>query len=62
MTTADSTSHWSGVLDSALDAVGQTPLIKLDRIAKAEGLKCNLCTSRERAQRVSHPPLTRAYL
>ncbi|WWC72531.1 cystathionine beta-synthase [Kwoniella pini CBS 10737] len=34
--------HWQGVLNSALDAVGHTPLIKLDRIAKAEGLKCNL--------------------
>ncbi|KAL1410080.1 cystathionine beta-synthase [Vanrija albida] len=37
-----STHHWNGVLDSALDAVGETPLIRLDRIAKAEGLKCNL--------------------
>ncbi|WWC65103.1 cystathionine beta-synthase [Kwoniella dejecticola CBS 10117] len=34
--------HWQGVLSSALDAVGHTPLIKLDRIAKAEGLRCNL--------------------
>jgi len=31
-----------GILDSALDAVGHTPLIRLDRIARAEGLKCNL--------------------
>ncbi|KAI0040888.1 pyridoxal phosphate-dependent enzyme beta subunit [Auriscalpium vulgare] len=30
------------VLDSALDAVGNTPLVRLDRIAKHEGLKCNL--------------------
>ncbi|KAA1470296.1 pyridoxal phosphate-dependent enzyme beta subunit [Dentipellis sp. KUC8613] len=30
------------ILDSALDAVGNTPLIRLDRIAKHEGLKCNL--------------------
>ncbi|WWC92240.1 cystathionine beta-synthase [Kwoniella dendrophila CBS 6074] len=34
--------HWQGVLDSALDAVGHTPLIKLQKIARAEGLKCNL--------------------
>lgn len=37
-----STHHWNGVLDSALDAVGETPLIRLDRIRDAEGLKCNL--------------------
>ncbi|THH18040.1 hypothetical protein EW146_g2875 [Bondarzewia mesenterica] len=30
------------ILDSALDAVGNTPLIRLDRIAEHEGLKCNL--------------------
>ena len=30
------------ILDSALDAVGNTPLIRLDRIATEEGLKCNL--------------------
>ncbi|KAJ3556182.1 hypothetical protein NM688_g2162 [Phlebia brevispora] len=30
------------VLDNALDAVGSTPLIRLDKIAQAEGLKCNL--------------------
>jgi cystathionine beta-synthase len=30
------------VLGSVLDAVGNTPLIRLDRIAKHEGLKCNL--------------------
>ncbi|WVW80896.1 cystathionine beta-synthase [Kwoniella bestiolae CBS 10118] len=34
--------HWQGVLSSALDAVGHTPLIKLQRIAQEEGLKCNL--------------------
>ncbi|CAL1714634.1 unnamed protein product [Somion occarium] len=30
------------ILNSALDAVGNTPLIRLDRITKAEGLQCNL--------------------
>ena len=36
----------SGVIyDSALDAVGNTPLIRLDRIAQEHGLKCNLCAS-----------------
>jgi hypothetical protein len=30
------------ILGSVLDAVGNTPLIRLDRIAKHEGLKCNL--------------------
>ena len=34
----------AGVLDNALDAVGYTPLIRLDKIAKDAGLKCNLCT------------------
>ncbi|WVQ95512.1 cystathionine beta-synthase [Kwoniella sp. CBS 9459] len=38
----DSTHHWKGVLDCALDAVGHTPLIKLQRIREQEGLKCNL--------------------
>ncbi|CAK9786059.1 cystathionine beta-synthase [Cutaneotrichosporon oleaginosum] len=42
MSTPNSPSHWSGVLNSALDAVGNTPLVRLDRIAKNEGLKCNL--------------------
>lgn len=31
------------ILDNALDAVGNTPLIRLDKIAAEEGLKCNLC-------------------
>lgn len=35
--------HWQGVLSSALDAVGHTPLIRLDRIAAEEGVKCNFC-------------------
>lgn len=35
-------SSMSTVLGSVLDAVGNTPLIRLDRIAKHEGLKCNL--------------------
>ncbi|KZV68036.1 cystathionine beta-synthase [Peniophora sp. CONT] len=30
------------VLDNALGAVGNTPLIRLDRLARHEGLKCNL--------------------
>lgn len=32
------------VLDNALGAVGNTPLIRLDRLARHEGLKCNLRT------------------
>ncbi|KAI6114837.1 pyridoxal phosphate-dependent enzyme beta subunit, partial [Pisolithus croceorrhizus] len=32
----------SQILDSALDAIGNTPLIRLDRLAQEEGLKCNL--------------------
>lgn len=31
------------ILESALDAVGSTPLIRLDKIAEKEGLICNLC-------------------
>ncbi|KII87385.1 hypothetical protein PLICRDRAFT_664339 [Plicaturopsis crispa FD-325 SS-3] len=34
-----STRH---ILDNALDAVGNTPLIRLDKIARQEGLRCNL--------------------
>ena len=34
-----------GILDNALGAVGYTPLIRLDKIAKDAGLVCNLCTS-----------------
>ena len=36
--------HWNGVLDSVLDAVGHTPLIRLKRIQEEEGIKCNLRT------------------
>lgn len=37
------TYKYPQILDSALDAVGNTPLIRLDRLASEEGLKCNLC-------------------
>lgn len=37
--------HWNGVLHSVLDAVGHTPLIRLNRIQEEEGIKCNLRTS-----------------
>jgi len=30
------------ILDSAVEAIGRTPLVRLDRIAKSQGLKCNL--------------------
>lgn len=30
------------ILDNALGAVGHTPLIRLDKVAKRHGLKCNL--------------------
>lgn len=33
----------SKILDNALDGIGHTPLIRLDKIARANGLKCNLC-------------------
>ena len=33
------------ILDNALGAVGHTPLIRLDKVAKANEIKCNLCTS-----------------
>ena len=35
----------AGVLNDVLDAVGHTPLVRLDRIAKHLGLRCNLCMS-----------------
>ncbi len=40
--TSSTQHHWNGVLSSALDAVGHTPLIHLHRIAQQEGLRCNL--------------------
>lgn len=33
------------IIDNALGAVGHTPLIRLDKIAQANDLKCNLCES-----------------
>ena len=30
-------------MSNVLEMVGQTPLIRLDKIAKSEGLKCDLC-------------------
>ncbi|KAI0793869.1 cystathionine beta-synthase [Fomes fomentarius] len=35
-------THTTQILDNALGAVGHTPLVRLDRIAKEEGLQCNL--------------------
>ncbi|KAI0272523.1 pyridoxal phosphate-dependent enzyme beta subunit [Gloeopeniophorella convolvens] len=35
-------SRYTSILDSALEGVGNTPLVRLDRIAKQEGLQCNL--------------------
>ena len=31
------------ILDNALEAVGNTPLIRLDKLARLHGLECNLC-------------------
>lgn len=36
-------AHAAQIIDSALGAVGNTPLVRLERIAKLEGLQCNLC-------------------
>lgn len=36
-------AHTAQIIDSALGAVGNTPLVRLERIAKQEGLQCNLC-------------------
>jgi hypothetical protein len=33
----------TAILDNALAAVGRTPLLRLDKIAEANGLQCNLC-------------------
>ncbi|KAG8859548.1 cystathionine beta-synthase [Tulasnella sp. 330] len=35
------------IFDDALDGIGRTPLVRLDRIAKANGLKCNLLAKAE---------------
>lgn len=37
-----SMSYSRGILDDALGAVGNTPLIRLSKIAKYKGYKCNL--------------------
>lgn len=33
----------TSILPTAVEAVGDTPMIRLDKIAKAEGLECELC-------------------
>lgn len=38
------------ILDNALGAVGNTPLIRLDKAAQHYGLKCNLCKVLQRPQ------------
>ncbi|KAG8983318.1 cystathionine beta-synthase [Tulasnella sp. JGI-2019a] len=35
------------IFDDALDGIGRTPLVRLDRMAKAHGLKCNLLAKAE---------------
>lgn len=35
-------SSRSHIIDNALGAVGETPLVRLDKIAQQEGLQCNL--------------------
>lgn len=42
MTATTSTHHWNGILPSALEAVGNTPLIALDRLRESEGVNCRL--------------------
>ena len=37
-----SSHHWNGILDSAGDSVGNTPLINLSRLARHQGVKCNI--------------------
>lgn len=41
-TLVDTTNFSSGVLSSAFEAIGHTPLIRLARLQKEEGLACNL--------------------
>ena len=31
------------ILTNVLEMVGNTPLVRLDKIAKSEGLECELC-------------------
>lgn len=33
----------TSILPTVLDVVGNTPLVRLDKIAKMEGLECELC-------------------
>jgi len=41
---SDMSPAFQMILDNALDAIGHTPLIRLDKLAQTEGLKCNLRT------------------
>ena len=33
----------TSILSSSLEAIGNTPMIRLNKIAKSEGLECELC-------------------
>ncbi|KAI8596507.1 hypothetical protein EDD21DRAFT_419604 [Dissophora ornata] len=33
------------ILDNILEHIGNTPLVRINKIAKSEGLQCELCTS-----------------
>ena len=33
----------SRILNNVLEMVGNTPMVRLDKIAKSEGLECELC-------------------
>ncbi len=36
------------ILDNILQMVGNTPMVRLDKIAKSAGLECELCKSLRR--------------
>ncbi len=45
------------ILSTSLEAIGNTPLIRLDKIAKSAGLKCDLCELRKTANYLDDPPM-----
>ena len=35
--------HEMGIMSSVLDAIGNTPMVRINRISKAANLQCDLC-------------------
>jgi len=40
------------ILDTVLDAIGHTPMVRLNRVGKSDGVKCEICTFRINKQQL----------